>query len=52
MRPLFGAFLSAALLGETLHPFHFAGMALILVGIVVAALTGRGGQTPGSVPNT
>jgi drug/metabolite transporter (DMT)-like permease len=45
MMPLFGAFLSAALLGETLHPFHFAGMALILVGIIVAALAGRGVQT-------
>ena len=39
--PLFGAFLSAALLGETLHRFHFVGMALILLGIVVAALSGR-----------
>ncbi|MEO6153519.1 MAG: DMT family transporter [Croceibacterium sp.] len=39
--PLFGALLSAALLGETLHPFHFAGMALILVGIVVSALAPR-----------
>src|SRR5690606_25395269 len=45
MMPLFGACLSAALLGETLHPFHFAGMALILVGIIVAALAGRGVQT-------
>jgi len=45
MMPLFGAFLSAALLGETLHPFHFAGMALILLGIIVAALAGRGVQT-------
>lgn len=41
LMPLFGAFLSAALLGERLHPFHFAGMALILAGIVFAALTGR-----------
>lgn len=41
LMPLFGAFLSAALLGEALHPFHFAGMALILAGIVVAALAGR-----------
>jgi drug/metabolite transporter (DMT)-like permease len=39
--PLFGALLSAALLGETLHPFHFAGMALILIGIVVSALAPR-----------
>jgi drug/metabolite transporter (DMT)-like permease len=40
MMPLFGAFLSAALLGETLHPFHFAGMALILVGIAVGMISG------------
>lgn len=39
--PLFGALLSAALLGEPLHPYHFAGMALILAGIVVAALAPR-----------
>jgi drug/metabolite transporter (DMT)-like permease len=39
--PLFGALLSAALLGEKLHQYHFAGMALILIGIVVAALAPR-----------
>jgi drug/metabolite transporter (DMT)-like permease len=39
--PLFGSLLSAALLGEPLHPYHFAGMALILVGIVVSALAPR-----------
>jgi drug/metabolite transporter (DMT)-like permease len=39
--PLFGALLSSALLGEALHPYHFAGMALILVGIVVVALAPR-----------
>jgi drug/metabolite transporter (DMT)-like permease len=39
--PLFGALLSAALLGEPLHPYHFAGMALILAGIVVSALAPR-----------
>jgi drug/metabolite transporter (DMT)-like permease len=36
--PLFGALLSAALLGEKLYAYHFAGMALILIGIVVGAL--------------
>jgi drug/metabolite transporter (DMT)-like permease len=36
--PLFGALVSALLLGERLHPFHFAGMALILAGIVLTAL--------------
>jgi len=39
--PLFGALLSAALLGEPLHSYHFAGMALILIGIIVAALAPR-----------
>jgi drug/metabolite transporter (DMT)-like permease len=35
LMPLFGGFLAAATLGEPLHGYHFAGMALILVGIVV-----------------
>ena len=39
LMPLFGAFLSAALLGERLHPYHFAGMALILLGIALSVLT-------------
>jgi drug/metabolite transporter (DMT)-like permease len=39
--PLFGALLSALLLGEALHAYHFAGMALILIGIVVSALAPR-----------
>jgi drug/metabolite transporter (DMT)-like permease len=39
--PLFGALLSALLLGEALHAYHFAGMALILAGIVVSALAPR-----------
>lgn len=38
LMPLFGAFLSAALLGERLHPYHFAGMALILLGIALSVL--------------
>ena len=41
LMPLFGAFLAVLLLDERLHPFHFAGMALILAGIVVAALAPR-----------
>lgn len=41
LMPLFGAFLAAGLLGERLHSFHFVGMALILAGIVVAALAPR-----------
>ncbi|WP_313442562.1 DMT family transporter [Novosphingobium sp.] len=38
LMPLFGALLSAVLLGERLHGYHFAGMALILAGIVLSAL--------------
>jgi drug/metabolite transporter (DMT)-like permease len=41
LMPLFGAGLAAALLGEPLHAYHFAGMALILVGIAIAALLHR-----------
>lgn len=37
LMPLFGAFLAALLLGEKLHQFHFAGMALILLGIALSA---------------
>ncbi len=38
LMPLFGALLSALLLGETLHAYHLAGMALILLGIVTGTL--------------
>ncbi len=41
LMPLFGALLSALLLGETLHGYHAIGMALILAGIVVTATLGR-----------
>jgi len=36
LMPIFGAFLSAALLGEKLHVYHFAGMAMILFGIALS----------------
>lgn len=45
LMPLFGAFLSAALLGERLYAFHFVGMAFILAGIALGAFAGRG-QVP------
>jgi drug/metabolite transporter (DMT)-like permease len=35
LQPLFGALLAAVLLGEALHPYHFAGMVLILLGIAI-----------------
>jgi drug/metabolite transporter (DMT)-like permease len=38
LMPLFGALLAALTLGEQLHGHHFAGMALILGGIVVSAI--------------
>jgi drug/metabolite transporter (DMT)-like permease len=40
LMPLFGAFLSATLLGERLHPYHLAGMALIVAGIALSVLAG------------
>lgn len=36
LMPLFGGFLAAAVLGEPLHGYHLAGMALILVGIAIS----------------
>ncbi len=41
MMPLFGALLSALLLGEALHLYHVVGMALILAGIALSALAMR-----------
>jgi drug/metabolite transporter (DMT)-like permease len=41
LMPLFGALLSALLLGERLVGYHFAGMALILAGIAIAAIASR-----------
>ncbi len=38
LMPLFGALLSALLLGEVLHPYHLVGMAMILAGIAVSAV--------------
>lgn len=37
LMPLFGAFLAAGLLGETLHAYHLTGMTLILGGILLGA---------------
>jgi drug/metabolite transporter (DMT)-like permease len=41
LMPIFGAFLSAALLGEKLHGYHFAGMAFILLGIGLSLVARR-----------
>jgi len=48
LMPVFGAFLAAALLGERLHTFHFAGIAVILAGIAVSLLSVRGQQAAGA----
>ncbi|MGZ5791062.1 MAG: DMT family transporter [Croceibacterium sp.] len=53
LMPIFGAFLSAALLGEKLHAYHFAGMVLILVGIALSLMTRReqaGSGAPAGAP--
>jgi len=47
MMPVFGAFLSAALLGEALHGYHYAGIAFILAGIVIGALAPKPGPKSG-----
>lgn len=39
LQPLFGALLAALLLGEALHAYHFAGMALIVAGIALPIVT-------------
>ena len=49
LMPLFGAFLSAALLGERLQAFHFAGMAFIVAGIALSMLAGRPQEPAGVV---
>lgn len=45
LMPILGAFLAAGLLGEPLRGYHFAGMALILAGIALSALSARLGRT-------
>lgn len=44
LMPLFGSLLAVALLGEVLHGYHLLGMAVILTGILVAALSFRTGR--------
>lgn len=41
LMPVLGAFLAAAILGEALHGFHFAGMALVLAGLALPVLGTR-----------
>ena len=48
--PVFGAALSALLLGEALHAYHAAGMALIGLGIALGALASARQQAGGAPP--
>ncbi|MBW8910621.1 MAG: DMT family transporter [Sphingomonas sp.] len=50
LMPLFGAGLAAALLGEQLHGYHIAGMALILGGIALSIASARGGSAAANDP--
>ena len=53
LMPIFGAFLSAALLGEALQAHHYAGMALIVAGIglsITALRAQQGAGTAGGPP--
>lgn len=40
--PAFGTILAILFLGESFHPFHAAGIAIILAGVLVATLKGGG----------
>jgi drug/metabolite transporter (DMT)-like permease len=42
LMPVYGAVLSVVFLGESLHLYHAAGMAAILLGLVCTTLAGRG----------
>lgn len=46
LMPVFGSLLAAAILGEPLHAYHLVGLALILVGIAVAAFAARAPRAP------
>ena len=48
MLPVFGAFLSAILLGEALHWYHALGIALICIGIALGLLALRRQQAGGA----
>lgn len=44
--PVYAVLLAALLLGEALHPYHAAGLALILGGVAAAACSGRRQAAP------
>lgn len=45
LMPLFGAFLAAAILGESLYGYHLAGMAAILAGILITVIFSKRART-------
>lgn len=47
LMPVFGALLSALLLGETLQPYHWAGIGLVLAGIAASVLAARRARNGG-----
>lgn len=51
LMPLFGALLAAALLGEPLQPYHFVGMALIVLGIATTAWLGARRAVSAPIPD-
>ncbi len=46
LMPVFGSIMAVLFLGERFEPFHAAGIALILAGIVLATRRGSGGSAP------
>lgn len=48
MMPVVGAFMSAALLGEELHGYHYAGLALIVLGIALSIKAMRAQRDAGT----
>jgi drug/metabolite transporter (DMT)-like permease len=46
LMPVFGVLLAWIFLGERLHPYHVAGIALILIGIVLTTRRARPASTP------
>ena len=51
LMPLFGSILAVAFLGETFHPYHAAGIALIGAGIVLASVKPAPAPQPVLDPN-
>ena len=50
LMPVFGVMLAWIFLDERLHPYHVAGIALILIGIVLTTRPAAPGSAPGALP--